>query len=108
MSMGKPSRDKGLRSERAVVRLLQQHGFAAERIPLSGAAGGRFKSDVSIPLLGVDRRAEVKCRSDGFREIYKWLEGSDLLIIRVDRKPMLVVLPLAFAAEIASIAEKRR
>jgi Holliday junction resolvase len=36
--MGRASRQKGNRTERAIVRLLQEHGFAAERVPLSGAA----------------------------------------------------------------------
>src|SRR5262245_29699096 len=54
MSRGGPaSRDKGNRAERAIVRLLQERGFAAERVPLSGAARGRFNGDVSIPLLVV-------------------------------------------------------
>jgi Holliday junction resolvase len=106
--MSKRSRDKGARSERAIVRLLQCHGFSAERVPLSGGAHGRFGGDVSVPLLGIDRRAEVKCRADGFRELYKWLEGADFLIVHADRKPPLIVLPLKLAAEIAAIAEKKR
>jgi hypothetical protein len=106
--MGKPSRDKGLRSERAVVRLLQAHGFAGERIPLSGAAGGRYSGDVSVPLLGIDRKIEVKCRADGFRELYRWLQGADFLVVRADRREPLVVLPLKLAAEIAMIAERGR
>jgi Holliday junction resolvase len=106
--MSRACRDKGLRSERTIVRLLQERGFAAERIPLSGAAGGRYSSDVSVPLLGVDRKIEVKCRADGFKELYRWLEGADFLIVHADRKPPLVVLPLKLAAEIAAIAEKNR
>ena len=31
---GRASREKGNRGERAVVRFLQEHGFAAERVPL--------------------------------------------------------------------------
>jgi Holliday junction resolvase len=103
--MGKSQRDKGLRHERFLVRYLQEMGFAAERIPLSGSAGGRFSADVSLPLLGVDRRVEVKARANGFRELYRWLDGADLLVIRADRCKPLVVLPLRFAAEIAAIAE---
>ena len=60
MSGGRASRQKGDRTERAIVRLLQEHGFAAERVPLSGSARGRFSGDVSMPLLGVDRRVEVR------------------------------------------------
>jgi Holliday junction resolvase len=70
MGGGRASRQKGNRGERIVVRLLQEFGFAAERVPLSGAARGRFGGDVSVPLLGINRRVEVKCRADGFREIY--------------------------------------
>jgi Holliday junction resolvase len=106
--MSKRSRDKGLRSERSIVHLLQRYGFAAERIPLSGSAGGKFAGDISTPLLGIDRRVEVKVRANGFREIYRWLEGNDFLVIHADRKPPLVVLPLRFAAEIAAIAENKK
>jgi hypothetical protein len=31
---GRRSRDKGARAERVLVRFLQAHGFAAERVPL--------------------------------------------------------------------------
>ena len=106
MSGGRASRQKGDRSERIVVRLLQEHGFAAERVPLSGAARGRFGGDISVPLLGVDRRVEVKCRADGFREIYRWLEGVDFVVVRADRSEALVVVPLKFAAKIAALAER--
>jgi Holliday junction resolvase len=106
---GRKSRDKGNRTERALVRLLQDHyGFAAERVPLSGAARGRFGSDVSVPLLGADHRVEVKCRADGFRELYRWLNGSDLVVVKADRCDPLVVVPLRLAAEIAKVAEAGR
>jgi Holliday junction resolvase len=103
---GRASRDKGNRTERAIVRLLQERGFAAERVPLSGAARGRFGGDVSIPLLGTDRRVEVKCRGNGFRQLYDWLEGHDFLIVHADRRELLVVIPLKLAAEIAMTAER--
>jgi Holliday junction resolvase len=106
MTGGRASRDKGNRAERAIVRLLQERGFAAERVPLSGAARGRFGGDVSIRLLGTDRRVEVKCRRNGFRQLYDWLEGHDFLIVRADRRELLVVIPLKLAAEIAMIAER--
>lgn len=35
--MGKASRDKGLRRERAIVQLHTACGLRAERVPLSGA-----------------------------------------------------------------------
>ena len=108
MTGGRASRQKGNRTERAIVRLLQERGFAAERVPLSGAAHGRFGGDVSVPVLGIDRRIEVKCRGNGFRELYRWLNGADLLIVRADRCEPLVVIPLKLAAEIAAVAERGR
>jgi Holliday junction resolvase len=107
VSGGRASRQKGNRLERALVHALQDAGFVAERVPLSGAAGGRFGADLSIPLLGADRRVEVKCRGDGFRQLYSWLNnnGADLLIVRADRSEPLVVVPFHFAIEIARAAE---
>ena len=68
MTGGRASRQKGNRMKRAIERLLQERGFAAERVPRSGAARGRFGGDVSVHVLGVDCHIEVKCRGDGFRE----------------------------------------
>src|SRR5215469_6127009 len=105
---GARHRRKGDRSERALVKFLQAHGFAAERIPLSGAAGGSFIGDLSVPLLGLDRTVEVKVRGTGFRQLYDWLEARDLLIVRADRREPLAVLPLKLAAEIAAAAERSK
>ena len=85
---GRVSREKGNnRTERAIVRLLQARGFAAER--------GRFGGDVSVPVLGIDRSVGVKCRGDG-------------LVVKCDRGEPLVILPLRLAAEIAAVAERSR
>jgi Holliday junction resolvase len=105
---GRAPPQKGKRTERAIVKFLRERGFAAERVPLSGSAGGSYLGDVTIPLLNIDRTAEVKCRADGFRELYAWLEQRDLLIIKADRREPLVVLPLKLAAEIAAKAEGQR
>jgi hypothetical protein len=102
---GRRSRDKGNRVERAIVKYMQERGFAAERIPLSGAAGGSYIGDLTVPVLGRDRLVEVKARATGFRELYGWLTERDILIVKADRKEPLVVLPLKLAAEIAARAE---
>ena len=101
---GRRSRDKGSREERALVAFLQGHGFAAEKV------SGMYKRgpDLSVPVLGVDRRVEVKVRANGFRELYTWLVDRDLLIVRADREEPLVVIPLKLAAEIAGTAERGR
>ncbi len=105
---GRKSKQKGNRVERAIVRILQSQGFAAERVPLSGSAGGSYAGDVSVPLLGVDLCVEVKARANGFRELYTWLDGRDLLVIKADRRPPLVVLPLDLAARVAMAAEQKK
>jgi Holliday junction resolvase len=104
MKGGSASRDKGNRAERAIVKFLKDRGFAAERVPLSGAAGGSYVGDLTVPVCGVDRIVEVKCRADGFREFYKRLVDRDILIVRADRSEPLVVLPLKLAADIAARA----
>jgi hypothetical protein len=112
--VGKASRDKGNRVERAIVAALQQDGFAAERVPLSGAARGRFGGDVSVPVLGRDMRLEVKARANGFRRLYDWLAGEDggeppdMLVLKADRLEPLVVMPLRVAQAIAKTAERYR
>jgi hypothetical protein len=107
-SGGRKSRDKGNRAERALVRALQGKGFAAERVPLSGSAGGSYLGDLSLLLLGRDHIVEVKVRGAGFSQLYTWLSGRDLLVVRADRKEPLVVVPLRLAIEIAAAAERRR
>jgi hypothetical protein len=105
---GRASRDKGSRTERAIVRLLQERGLAGERVPLSGAARGRFGGDISVPVLGRDLRGEAKARGNGFRRLYDWLEGRDFLVIRADRKSLLVVVKLELAAEVVMAAERAK
>jgi hypothetical protein len=95
-----------LRQESGADQLIDDasHGLAAEKISRMYRRG----ADVSVPLLGLDREVEVKCRANGFRALYAWLEGRDLLVIRADRSEPLVVLPLRLAAEIAVAAERGR
>src|SRR5262245_21204813 len=106
MTGGWASRDKGNRTERAIVRLLQEYGLAGERVPLSGVARGRFGGDISVPVLGRDLRGEEKARGNGFNRLYVWLDGRDFLVI--NRKSLLVVATLELAAEIVMAAERAR
>lgn len=84
-SGGKAPRRKGTRAERELARLL-----GGERVPLSGSAGGSYSGDV----VALDLRWEVKVRRDGFRQLYRWLDGRDAVALKADRRPWLVVLPL--------------
>jgi Holliday junction resolvase len=105
---GRKSRSKGLRGERAIVNMLQERGRAAERVPLSGAAGGRYTGDISVPVLGVDRVMEVKVRANGFKEIYGWLADNYALVVKADRKRPLLVIPLDLAVDVLDVAEGKR
>jgi hypothetical protein len=48
----------------------------------------------------------VKARGDGFRQLYAWLTGFDLLIVKADRRDPLVVLPLVLVVELMLAAER--
>jgi hypothetical protein len=98
------SRRKGARAERRLVALLREAGFAAEKCSRAGYS----RPDLTVPLLGADRRVEVKVRGDGFRELYKWLAGADLLVVKSDRRDLLVVLPFRLAIEVAKAAEQTK
>jgi hypothetical protein len=54
-----------------------------------------------MPLLGIGRAVEVKCRAAGFAQLYDWLNERDVLIVKSDRQEPLVVVRLSLAAEIA-------
>lgn len=102
--MGKPSRDKGLRRERAIVDLHVKCGLRAERVPLSGALRYRGNgADVDLYVRGAEPvKAEVKARGDGdgFRTLERWLGGNDALFLWRDRASPFVVLPLHVWLEI--------
>jgi hypothetical protein len=84
-----------------LVRYLQAKGLSAEKTSRTGYSG----TDISLDLLGIERRVECKVRSHGFRQLYEWLGNADLLIVRADRKEPLVVIPLWLASEIAATSE---
>jgi Holliday junction resolvase len=104
---GKASRQKGNRTERAIVKYLLEHGLAVERVPLSGSAGGSYQGDMTVPIIGTRRVIEAKVRAKGFSQLYDWLVDRDILIVRADRREPLVILPLKLAAEIAARAGAR-
>lgn len=101
------SKQKGSRIEREIVQLHRDIGIDAERVPLSGAAGGSFSGDIEITYCKFDDpyephpkpdlhmlRAEVKARSNGqgFATLERWKGDNDLLFLRRDRRPPLVVM----------------
>ncbi len=73
-------------------------GVHAERVPLSGATGGRYSGDVDVYVAGPDSAplvTEVKARANGagFVTLERWLGENDLLFLRRDRAEPMVVLP---------------
>ena len=102
--MGKSSRDKGLRRERAIVDIHMKCGLRAERVPLSGAVRYRGNgADVDLYVRGAEPlKAEVKARGegDGFKTLERWLGGNDALFLWRDRATPMVVLPLHIWIEI--------
>ena len=103
--MGKASRDKGLRRERAIVDVHRKCGIRAERVPLSGALGYRGNdADVDLYVRGADPvKAEVKARGDGagFKTLLRWLGSKDALVLIQDRTMPLVVVRFDVWLEIA-------
>ncbi len=98
---GRRSRDKGARTERASCGRCKRRAARTARVPLSGWAGGRFAGDVVYAAQGRDLCLEVKACAQGFRELYSWLDGRDVLIVKADGQEPLVVVRLSLATEIA-------
>ena len=82
---GRRPRDKGIRAERELARML-----GGQRVPLSGAAGGAFGGD--IKAMGLTW--QVKVEADGWRRLYRLLETHDAVAVKADRKPWLFVMPI--------------
>ena len=59
-------------------------------------------------MLGRDLRGEAKARGNGFNRLYDWLEDRDFLVLRADRKPLLVVVKLELATEVIIAAERAK
>lgn len=91
---GARHRRKGSRIEREHVAALRELGLDAERVPLSGSAGGSFGGDIIIRLPIGELRAESKGRRNGkgFVQLERWLGDLDVLFLKRDRaKPMVAM-----------------
>lgn len=97
---GRKSRTKGQRTERAVVHLLQAAGIDAKRAAPLQTYASNEAGDVEAVIGGHKRKIEVKHRAEGFREIYRWIDGNDFLVLKADRRELLVVMPASTAMEL--------
>ena len=84
-------RRKGYRFEREVVEMLRAHGIPARRVPLSGADPNE-PGDIDLGALGL---AEAKHRESIGGYLWEWLEGRQVLFLRRNRRPPLVVMRAA-------------
>lgn len=81
------------------IWLRDQHvemGVPCERVPLSGSMGGKYSADLAIPNVEHSEfRCESKARRNGagFAVIEKWLGKNDILFLKRNHQPPLVVLP---------------
>lgn len=101
MSGGRSAPRKGTRVERELVQQLCELGLPCSRVPLSGAVGGAWSGDILIELGNRVHKIEVKARRE-FRTLHGWLTGADLLVLKADRQPSLVVLPLPLFAQLVA------
>jgi hypothetical protein len=102
LMMANPSKRKGSDFEREIVHFLQDNGLAAaERVPLSGAAGGSHTGDIDCPVRGTDRKLECKRRARAFGTLYGWMGDNFALVLRDDRTEPLVLMRLKDFAELA-------
>jgi hypothetical protein len=82
---GRRSREKGARTERAIVRLLQAQGIAPTKIISRTRSPG---ADRCMPIMGLDREVGVKCPATGFNRFYDWLNDRDAL--KADRQERFI------------------
>lgn len=71
------------------MRILKNSEIDAKRVPLSG--GTWMKGDVIFD----DKKIECKCRANGFVQLYNWIEDSDYVAVKADRKEPLIVMRIS-------------
>jgi len=96
--MTHPHKIKGNRVEREVVGI---HSGRAKRVPLSGAVA-EYPGDIEISLrrdingipITFNYRGEVKARRNGagFKTLEGWMGTNDVLFLKRDRQPFLIVM----------------
>ena len=88
------SKRKGDRFEREIVAAALAHDLEARRVPLSGAVPGYPGAVILNDKHGHRWLIEAKKRAEGFKQIYRWKAGADVVVISADRQTSLAVLDL--------------
>lgn len=101
------SRAKGGAFEREVKKALIAEGIYCEKMPLSGALGGKYRGDLCV---GDEFRAECKRRKTdaGFSTIEKWLGDYDVLFTRKNHGKILVVMQWEHYLELMKVWLQRK
>jgi len=94
--MGIKSRRKGARVELKILHQLQDAGIDAEKLSYAW----KKTHDIRMKMLGQDHQAEIKCRANGFKQLYAWLEPVNLLIVCADRRDPLAVVPMSLLIDL--------
>jgi len=108
---GLKSRSKGYRNEAAFVKRMNNMGFGAQRMPLSGALGQvggmDLGGDVKLWTIDGEYRVECKALKNGWVTLYRWLspDNIDFLSLKANNKPGLIVMTEETFAELVSEGE---
>jgi len=91
--MANKNKSKGTYHEKWFERWFQSLGIEAERVPLSGALGGKYRGDLWVTL-GRRLVAEIKYRDkSNFPNPFKVLEERDIALYkRKTGKPQTLVI----------------
>ncbi len=88
--MGKFSRDKGKRFERACVIAAKAFGLDARRTAPNQASADAEESDVLI----AGRKCECKHRENISKELWAWREGNAVVLLKRNNHEPLAVLSM--------------
>lgn len=110
------NREKGNRVERKVVGLIRELGWHAQRVPLSGGAGGDFLGDIHARLPSTDTtkypHEVIECKSRknmaGYGSVNAWLGENDYLVLDRPFTTPLVVMTWERFCGLQSILERAK
>lgn len=102
---GRAPKQKGDRYERDRVNALQALGIFAERVPMSGAAGGSYDEDLIVAVQNEDWKVQCKVKNDRFGNFYEWLKTARAVFFKRDRDKTLVVMTFDDFARLARLSQ---